>query len=110
MVPEKKSITLVQDQPLQWENPFKDIPLSTPVRGISRPKEDLVNGPSHYNGRECLDWIKQALSAEEYVGALKFNIFKYNWRYKKKNGLEDLKKAQFYQNELVNFLNDSHST
>jgi hypothetical protein len=73
-------------------------------------KEEKINGPNHYDGRKCLDGIKALLSAEEYVGALKFNIFKYNYRFKKKNGLEDLLKAQFYQNELVQFVDESRSS
>ena len=76
---------------------------------VNSPRE-AVNGPAHYNGRECLDWIKAGLSAEEYIGGLKFNIFKYNWRYKDKGGLEDLRKALFYQKEMVDFLNGSLST
>lgn len=29
------------------------------------------------------------------------NILKYLWRWKKKNGLEDLKKARWYLNKLI---------
>ena len=32
---------------------------------------------------------------------LQGNIAKYLWRYKYKNGLEDLKKAQWYLNKLI---------
>ena len=41
------------------------------------------------------------MSPEEYQGYLKGNAMKYLWRYKHKNGLEDLKKAQIYVGWLV---------
>ena len=41
------------------------------------------------------------MSPEEYQGYLKGNAMKYLWRYKHKNGLEDLKKAQVYVGWLV---------
>lgn len=37
----------------------------------------------------------------EYIGYTEGNIIKYVCRYSGKNGLEDLKKAQWYLNELV---------
>jgi hypothetical protein len=43
------------------------------------------------------------LSIEEYVGFLRGNVFKYQWRYKNKNGVEDLRKAQWYMNKLIEY-------
>jgi hypothetical protein len=66
---------------------------------------DNVNSPKHYNqsGVECIDAIRAAtddgLSGFEYY--LQGNIIKYLWRYRYKNGLEDLKKAQWYLNLLI---------
>ena len=37
---------------------------------------------------------------------LQGNIMKYLWRYRYKNGVEDLKKAQWYLNELIDELED----
>lgn len=64
---------------------------------------DMVNHPPHYTkgGIECLDAIRASMTDDEYKGYLKGNIIKYLWRYEWKNGLEDLKKAQFYQNRLI---------
>lgn len=64
---------------------------------------DNVNHPSHYNrhGVETIDMIKTKLTKEEYIGFLKGNIIKYLDRYEFKNGEEDLKKAQWYANELI---------
>jgi hypothetical protein len=64
---------------------------------------DNVNKPAHY-GRgsiECIDYIKDFLTPEEYTGYLRGNIAKYLHRWRYKNGIEDLKKAQWYLNALV---------
>ena len=64
--------------------------------------EDNVNNPSHYNqsGIECIEAIKASLG-DGYQDYCKGNVMKYLWRYKHKNGLEDLKKAQWYLNSMV---------
>lgn len=65
--------------------------------------DDKVNKPNHYANFsiECIDAMQAMLSREEFIGYLRGNIFKYLWRYKLKNGVEDLKKAQWYQNKLI---------
>jgi|TARA_R100000426_G_scaffold47878_1_gene35575 hypothetical protein len=63
---------------------------------------DVVNSPSHYNqaGVECIEAIAAATdNGFEYY--LQGNIIKYIWRYRYKNGIEDLKKAQWYLNKLI---------
>ena len=64
--------------------------------------EGNVNNPSHYNqaGIECIDAIKASLG-DEYPAYCKGNVMKYLWRYMYKNGIEDLKKAQWYLNSMV---------
>jgi hypothetical protein len=37
-----------------------------------------------------------------------FNIIKYISRYNKKNGIEDVKKCQFYLNKLIDFLENEN--
>jgi hypothetical protein len=69
-----------------------------------KSKYDNVNSPKHYTGNgsiECIDYIEDFLTKEEYVGYLRGNIAKYLHRWRYKNGLEDLKKAQWYLNKLV---------
>ena len=62
---------------------------------------DAVNKPSHYQGEiECIDAIKSSMTKEQYTGYLKGNIMKYLWRFERKNGIEDLKKANVYLNWL----------
>jgi len=69
--------------------------------------KDNVNSPSHYNqaGIECIDAIKASLG-DEYQDYCKGNVMKYLWRYKYKNGIEDLKKAQWYLNSMVDSLQE----
>jgi hypothetical protein len=63
---------------------------------------DNVNKPPHYNqsGIECIDAI-QAATGDGYEYYLQGNILKYLWRYRYKNGIEDLRKAQWYLNKLI---------
>lgn len=68
------------------------------------PEEDLVNHPSHYTsgGIECLDALEASMTPIEYAGFLKGQVFKYIWRYRLKGKpVEDLKKARFYLDRLI---------
>lgn len=69
---------------------------------------DNINHPEHYTSGsvECIVAIKASMSSEEFQGYLKGNIMKYLWRYEKKNGIEDLKKAQVYLDWMINGLNE----
>lgn len=71
------------------------------INKITEPLQDNINHPTHYNhgGIETLDYIKA--KAPHYESYAIGNIIKYVSRYQHKNGLEDLKKAQFYLNDLV---------
>lgn len=64
---------------------------------------DPVNNPPHYGtGKiECIDYLEDFLNKEEFTGYLRGNIAKYLHRWRYKNGLEDLKKAQWYLNKLI---------
>jgi len=62
---------------------------------------DVVNKPPHYQGEiECIECIKASMTYEEFKGYLRGNVFKYLWRYNRKNGLQDLEKSQWYLNRL----------
>lgn len=58
---------------------------------------DSVNHPLHYcrNGLECLDVIRAELG-DGFEAYCIGNVQKYIWRYRDKNGTEDLEKARFY--------------
>lgn len=66
-------------------------------------KSSKVNHPLHYNSlkKETIDILYDFLSDEEYKGFLKGNILKYMHRYQFKNGVEDLEKAKWYLEELL---------
>lgn len=66
-------------------------------------KKEKVNHPDHYNadGYECIDVMLHVFGLEAVLNFCHLNAFKYYWRYKKKNGLEDIKKAQWYVNKEI---------
>lgn len=59
---------------------------------------DPVNHPSHYTDKqiEVIDYIRDTQTQEEFVGYCLGNVIKYVSRWRKKGGVEDLKKAQVY--------------
>lgn len=65
---------------------------------------DNVNHPSHYTqgGIECIDALEAATADLTGIEAVcTANAIKYMWRWKHKNGVEDLMKARFYINYLI---------
>lgn len=85
---------------------------------------DSVNQPTHYkkdassleiairaaltdNGDidplnlECFEAMVSMLTVDEIRGYLRGNSFKYRWRYRYKNNIEDLKKAEWYEKKLL---------
>lgn len=67
---------------------------------------DAIN-PSHYKqGKvECIDALESATVHKTGLEAVcTANVIKYLWRYEAKNGLEDVRKAQWYINKLIDYL------
>lgn len=67
-------------------------------------QHDNVNHPKHYEGStslECIEAMQIAFGTEAVIDFCKCNAFKYLWRYKNKNGLEDLKKANWYCERVI---------
>lgn len=64
--------------------------------------KDNIN-PSHYQKYplQMIDNIQNSTTHDEFKGYLKGNIMKYISRYQDKNGVEDLKKANWYLNKLI---------
>lgn len=67
-------------------------------------KKDPVAKPAHYNigTIECIDYLKDNMPKDAFIGYLEGNVKKYlhRWRYKVKP-TEDLKKAQWYLDRLI---------
>lgn len=62
---------------------------------------DVVNHPNHYENStsiECIDAMVLIFGREATYEWAKQTAFKYLWRYKNKNGDEDLNKAEWYIN------------
>ena len=66
-------------------------------------KPDPVNRPTHYTsgGIECIDAMQAAFGDEAVKDFCLCNTFKYLWRHRQKNGVEDLKKVRWYLNRLI---------
>lgn len=61
-------------------------------------KQDKIN-PAHYKERtsiECIDAMIMTFGVKRTAEYCVQNAYKYVWRYKYKNRLEDLKKAEWY--------------
>ena len=84
---------------------------------------DAVDHPSHYKRHassilikirgelitdtdmvemECYDaMLNRFTTVEQIRGYLIGNIFKYQWRYQDKGGVQDIRKAQWYEGKLI---------
>lgn len=59
---------------------------------------NMVNHPKHYkeSSLECIETMIIAFGASDTAIYCCMNAYKYMFRYKTKNGLEDLEKANWY--------------
>ena len=100
---------VVECSPVRLDNVIKNLNKQKELVNAGAPikTSEAVNSPAHYtSGKvECIDAIESMLSKDEFIGFLRGNILKYQWRYKIKNGVEDLKKAQWYFDRLIKFEN-----
>lgn len=68
---------------------------------------DTVNHPEHYTGGavECIEAIKAATAGLTGIEAVcTGNAIKYLWRWQRKGGAEDLRKAKWYIDYLLHAL------
>ena len=99
--------TVLSKDPSTWEEAINSgDSIDNQMRKATDIEEehDPVNHPSHYNqfGIECLTAIEASMTPVEFRGYLKGNCQKYIWRYVYKGKpVEDLKKASFYLNKLI---------
>ena len=70
-----------------------------------------VNHPDHYSGKvECIDAIEAA--TEGLKGGEAFNIgnaIKYLWRWKWKGGRQDLEKAKWYIDRVIENMEENEN-
>ena len=71
---------------------------------------DLVNPPPHYRQGEieCIDAIRAQLGDAGFMAYCQGAIAKYVWRWQHKGGLEDLRKARWYLDELIKLAEWTH--
>tara|TARA_R110002153_G_scaffold257748_1_gene417030 strand:- start:6 stop:323 length:318 start_codon:yes stop_codon:yes gene_type:complete len=70
---------------------------------VEKTIDNYAINPNHYKigGVEVFDFLKAKLTLEELNGFCKGNIIKYITRANHKNGIEDIKKAQWYLDKLI---------
>ena len=70
---------------------------------IESEEHDNVNSPQHYQGKvECIDCIESVTAGLNGIEAFcTGNAIKYLYRWKRKNGIEDLKKAKWYIDKII---------
>tara|TARA_Y100000033_G_scaffold4449_1_gene3712 strand:- start:582 stop:899 length:318 start_codon:yes stop_codon:yes gene_type:complete len=79
---------------------YPDFDMSWPPM---QPVKSNVNHPSHYNQGdiECIDAMLASAGKEAVQSFCRLSIMKYLWRFEHKNGLEDLEKAKWYMEKLI---------
>ena len=77
--------------------------METLRKRIERANNDMVNHPNHYTqgGIECIKAIEASMPPDGFPDYCKGTVIKYVWRFRQKNGLEDLKKARVYLNWMI---------
>ena len=92
--------------------PGEYVGLSRPAVGVDEPPRVTpgpprsalsARGSEHYTSKSVQPWdaMKAWMSRDEFTGFLRGNAIKYLARYKDKDGLRDLKKAQHYIDKLI---------
>ena len=79
---------------------FKILCRSSDYKG---PKEtEAVDHPAHYQGKhECIDEMIALFGAEAVKHFCMCNVYKYRFRAANKNGQEDISKAEWYMDKLM---------
>jgi hypothetical protein len=67
---------------------------------------DNVNHPAHYEtGKfECIEVMIETMGKEAVAEFCLCNAFKYLYRHKRKNGVEDIEKAQWYISKYLELI------
>ena len=74
--------------------------------------KDNIN-PDHYKEKtslECIEAMQIAFGRDRVITFCMLNAWKYIWRWKHKNGEEDLNKAKWYINKARDILNDPETS
>ena len=85
------------DRTLECQDAQDTAPVTAPVT------DDTVDHPSHYThgSVECIDAMVETQGKNAVQHFCICNAFKYLWRWRGKNGVEDIKKAAWYLNKAI---------
>lgn len=65
-------------------------------------KPEAVNHPEHYQGKhECIDEMISLFGVDAVKAFCRCNVYKYRFRAARKNGAEDIQKADWYMDKLM---------
>ena len=65
-------------------------------------EHDAVNHPQHYQGKyECIDEMIALFGVEAVKAFCRCNVYKYRFRADRKNGRQDIEKAEWYMGRLM---------
>ena len=69
---------------------------------------NVIDNPEHYckGNIECIDAMISAFGTESVSNFCLCNAFKYIWRTKAKNGIEDINKANWYLKKYLELQNE----
>ena len=67
-----------------------------------KEQKDPIN-PTYYD-EIFYKLLNNKFTKEQLLTVDEFNVFKYIYRWKEKNGIQDLKKARWYLNDLISKL------
>lgn len=63
---------------------------------------EKVDHPEHYQGKnECIDVMIAMFGVEAVKSFCRCNAYKYRFRADRKNGEEDIRKAEWYESKLI---------
>lgn len=95
---------------------YKDIP-ETLKKGIEETGKQIGKGlkntmPYYYHkgGMDVIGFMETKASKEEMRGFFRGNILKYVTRFHEKNGVDDLKKADYYLQRLIELESERNGT
>jgi hypothetical protein len=108
---EQRGSPVAMPEPYGYTYPL-NLTLEDYFKGLNKvtmaDDKDMVNSPAHYTqgSIECIDAIAQVVKDLDGMEAMcTGNAIKYLWRWKHKNGVEDLKKAQWYLQRMIDNYN-----
>jgi hypothetical protein len=99
-----RGLEAAKEEAMAAYNKLKSEPANEYTSEEIRELFENVDHPAHYGGKiECIDAIEAATESLDGIEAFcTGNAIKYLWRWKRKGGTEDLQKAKWYIDRILN--------